>query len=518
MQHRRQPERTTRRVATSVLGLLLLAPASAGGGSPAEVWIVGQCPGRISVVDTVDRTVRATIDVSDPDGDQVLDAPECIAFAADGTHAFVGQGRWITPVEASGRTVLAPYDLSVALGSGVQVNGCAAAVPRRFEDPTSGPVVSSHLFVAATTAAGVAVAAILDQDALIAGSAGGDPLVDTVVLRSGAVARDVAVLTLPSGNHHQRAFYTVASSSEIITIEVYLQERPGGARVGSIQILGEAAPALGLAPSAPLGGEFAVIPQGSGGPLLNPLPGGGTCDVGGEVVAVGVAGVGDNSYTVAAVDSASLFRLVDPTDCALSTPITAGTDPAALVMVGGVDWDSAWVLNRGSANATVIDREANVSVVDLCPSPGPLCNPCPVDGAAAQPICEVDDLRVLRLDTDGNGLIDTYRVSWDPIGCPSGAEYAVSCKCIGTVDCPCGTCDCSQPNQPASCQCPGFVLTTRSATPRGGLDPAPLLKADNDLPTPENPWIILGVTPLPDYDHEVDENAPGDWEYKVDPE
>jgi len=502
-----------------VLALLLLAPAAWSQGSTPEVWVVGECLGRISVIDSATSAVVATVDVSDPDGNRIPDPPSCIAFTADGTHALVTQGRFVTPVEVVGRTVLPPYDLGAALGVDVDISGCAAAPPKRFLDPALGQLVRSHVFLAATTSSGEALAVVLDQQALTAGTGGGDPLVGTVVLHAAASTRDVAVLSLPAGARHQRAYYTLATATELVTQEVFLPES-----IGAVPQLGAASrvpaatsPPGPVRPAAPLGGEFVVVPQGAAGPLSNPLIGG-ECDAGGEQVAVSVTGFGDNSYTVATLDRATnAFRIVDPSDCSLSDPIGVGSDPVALATLGAVRWERAYVVNRGSDDVTEILDDRSSRTIDLCPTGGPDCNTCPVSAATSRPTCDIEDLRVTKLDMDGNGRIDTYRVSWLPIGCASGTSFEVACKCE-TVDptCPC-SCDCSQLNPPPSCQCPGFVLGARSAATRGA-NALPLLPPQNDLPVPENPWIILGVTPLQELDHAVDEDAGGQWDYKVEPD
>ncbi len=455
----------------------------------AELWVLQQDSAEVAIVEPTLLSVNATIDVSDPDGNSVVDTPWDLCFSTipgqSIGHAFVVQGGLLTVISVPGRNIVHVHDLAAVLGlPGVSARACGSSVPRKFLTAGGGPVFKNYLHVAVTTTAGEARFAILDQDALVAGTA---PLVESGPLVSGATAVDVHVLTTPAGNRHLRAWYTLTRPAELLSVPV-----DSGALVGAPSTVGSpqsvtlppgAPPPETLRFGSPLDRELPIRPGGVLGTLEN-LDSGGECGLGGDLSAVAVTGVGPNAYTVLAADrSGGNLLLVEPVDCEVST-VGVGDGPVEIIPLDPLLWKGAYVLNHDSNDLTFVRPGGSTVGMSFGTGSGPIAG-----GFIAPPECVVDELNFARIDDPTDGIMD-LQLTWDP--CPSIEEYFIWCTCLDeSPDCPC------------RCECPGDECCPALGPGGGGgglnlLAKWPPWLVEFSL----NPWKKLDSSLQPEYIHE----------------
>ncbi len=524
-----------------VLGVALVSGALLAVPSPAgELWVVLRGTEEIAIVDTttgsLDPAPTNPIGIADPDGDSIPDPPWGLTFSTavgfNSTHAFVTQQGWLSVISVPGRTRLHAFDVADLIGAeSLDLRGCHASVPRRFIEPASGmSEVRNLVHCAGTDGSGNAVFVVLDQNLLIAGPPN-DPLVDHGVLGP-AVGIDVVTLDTPRGvDTHARAWYASEQVGAVVsTLQYDLVAAPDTLPVDfSVRRTRTTDPVATLFPenlriSAATGGQLPAAPQRTLGRLEH-LGSGGGCDIGGELVAMSVTGIGVESYTVLAIDRAAEELLVvdatQPTGC-VTHAFATGSNPVHVVTLGEVRWRTAYVANHDDDTLTVLDQDGSPpGTIALGPLPsGGSCDRCPITMGVPEEVsqdCEAVELQVDKVDTDMSGGIDRIVLTWQA-DCESPVEMQIGCRCVDENDaaCPC-RCDCIL--QPEVCACPGIQSMGLGPDPGQIENTGNIALQDTPDTIDETPWIILGFELGLGgmFQHDIPDGNASDVLYSVEP-
>ena len=495
-------------------GLLAFAGASAQIVEP-DVWVLLGGSGEIAMIDpnNNNNVDPNRIDVSDADGDRVLDPPNDLCFSTlpnePGTKAFVTQGRWVTVVDVATEAKLFSKDIGSFVPTGItELRGCASAAPYEAVDPASGlPTIETDLFVAGTSTTGDALWFALDQTALL-DTGVVNPVRDHGVLAPAAMGGYTTGLELRYGAGARRALFTATRSTggsdEVLGVTIV-----GGPFVGDTwSILSTRTYTLPagslpphIRPGAPFGRELPAVP--AGGKLHNTLTEG-LCDLGGNLSAVEIVGPGPDSYSVFVLESgADTIHVVEPVDCT-NNPISVGDEPVALAALGNAPWRALFIAEKSGNTVSRLDPDGTVTPIALG-SGAPIAA-----GIPSMPVCMpgYDYDQAIR-DLDDDGFEDDVEIIFDLDGCPILEDVRIWCRPKGLNPNPDCFCDCSTPPNPEECMCPP-LLAEQGGDSGGGVK---ALDDDDDI-IKDSPWIKLGTSAGGTY-HHIDGGDGDSAEYGV---
>ena len=433
---------------------LLLLLTTAAPAAATEIWVVTEQSREIVVLDADNEAIIDLVDLTGLQED-----PYDVAFdtvpGLDGNLAFVTQGPFVVLVDVPSRTPFEQIDVAGLLGLNARLRGIAAARPRAFLDGGGAEVPRSYLYVAAQVTVGAGLEepwfVVLDQEIASIDPASPSVLVDARPLESAQPGQvlevmDVDVLSSPAGDRFQRAWFThreEAPDTRIVATQV-AAKRDLAAPLSPVEIREELFPPQSLPDSVTVGvpydRELPALPLAIQERVIN-LDTERQCDIpGSNLRDAATAGLGPGSHTVLLANDGTPGTIIwlDPSDCVNFLTFPAQDEPVDIAFDDPIEWNRAFVANRGSDSVTVLRRDQ--TLIDI-PLPGGTtpCTLCPRSAVANLGVMNSCTVRDFTVDDDPTGGQDS-QISWNVTGCQSDQSFLVACVCedAASPDCPPG--------------------------------------------------------------------------------